>query len=138
MTDTVGGAFLVEGVAPGDTIRNVTRGTSAVIAAAGVTATIITHSVLPAAWLATDTYEIDMNSIGNIKFKVVPSPGAEPSSLASTNTVVSYIDCNNYSNSNHLATIPFGAVRTPSPLPIPPIGPITGLLGPVRASTLEM
>ena len=49
MTDGTNGDFLNEGVQPGDTIRNVTQGTSAIIAAAGVTATIITHSALPAA-----------------------------------------------------------------------------------------
>ena len=113
MTDATNGDFIKEGVQPGDTIRNVTQGTSAVIAAAGVTAATITHSALPAAWLATDTYEIDMNSIGNIKFKVVPSPGAEPFSLASINTVVSYIDGNNNLNSTYLATIPFGGGADP-------------------------
>ena len=113
MTDGTNGDFLNEGVRPGDTIRNVTQGTSAVIAAAGVAPTIITHSALPAAWLATDTYEIAMNSISIIKFKVVPSPGAEPFSLASINTVVSYIDGNNNLNSTYLATIPFGGGADP-------------------------
>ena len=113
MTDTVNGAFLIEGVAPGDTIRNVTQGTSAVIDAAGVTATTITHAALPAAWLATDTYEIDMNNVSTIKFKVTPSPGAKPFSLASTSTTVAFIDSNNSQNASYLATLPFGGGADP-------------------------
>ncbi len=108
MTDATNGAFIVEGVKDGDTIRNVTQGTSATINVGGVAATIITHSALPAIWTTTDTYEIDMDSVSTIKFKVTPSPGASPFSLANANTVVSFNDANNNQNGTYLATLPFG------------------------------
>ncbi len=115
MTDTVGGAFIIEGVKDGDTIRNVTQGTSATIDVAGVTATTITHSALAAAWLATDTYEIDMDSVSTIKFKVTPSPGASPFSLASGNTVVSFNDASNNQNGTFVVNtaMPFGGGADP-------------------------
>ena len=113
MTDATNGDFIKEGVQPGDTIRNVTQGTSALIDAGGVTATIITHSALPATWLVTDTYEIDMNNVSTIKFKVTPSPGAKPFSLASDSTSVQFIDSNNSQNASYLATLPFGGGADP-------------------------
>ncbi len=111
MTDTVNGAFIVEGVKDGDTIRNVTQGTSATITI--VAATSITHGTLPAIWAAADAYEIDMDQVATIKFKVTPSPGAEPFSLASANTVVSFNDASNNQNGTYLATLPFGGGADP-------------------------
>lgn len=116
MTDGANGAFIVEGVSVGDTIRNVTDGSSGIVASFTAT-TVTTLSALKGGtantWVTTDTYEIDMNSISEIKFKVVPSPGAEPFSLEPPNTVVTFIDGNNHQNTTYLATIPFGGGADP-------------------------
>ena len=96
-------AFDTEGVAVGDAIRNVTQSLTGVITV--VAATIIT-APMGNNWAVGDVYEIDMNQVGTIKFKVTPSPGADPFSLASSSTVVSFTDDNNSQNANYLATIP--------------------------------
>jgi len=105
MTDA-GALFVAEGVVVGDLIKNVTDGTSQTITV--VTDTIITSNAFAGAWITTDEYRIEMDSVSTIKFKVTPSPGAKPFSLASTSTVVAFNDENTAQNATYLATIPFG------------------------------
>lgn len=108
MTDAAAG-FVVEGVKVGDTIRNVTDGSSSTLTV--VTATVLTGVLTGGTnntWAIGDTYEVDMDSVSTIKFKVTPSPGAKPFSLASGTTLVSFNDSNNSQNGTYLATIPFG------------------------------
>ena len=111
-TDAVGAnlidstaAFDDEGVQPGDVVRNLTQGLTGVVAGGGVAAGAIT-AVMGADWASGDEYEIDMNHVGTISFKVTPSPGAKPFSLDSANTVVAFTDANNFQNAGYLATIP--------------------------------
>ena len=115
MTDTANGAFVVEGVRVGDTIRNVTDGSSATITV--VAANAITSNALAGGtndvWGNGETYEIDMNNVSTIKFKVTPSPGAKPFSLAPGTTTVAFTDGNNNQNATYLATIPFGGGADP-------------------------
>ena len=77
MTDLVNGDFIVEGVSDGDTIRNVTDGSSGVILSFTAT-TVTTDANLQGGklntWATTDTYEIDMDSTSNVKSTVIPSP----------------------------------------------------------------
>lgn len=113
MTDAAA-SFITEGVKVGDTIRNVTDGSSSTLTA--VAATILTGVLTGGTnntWAIGDVYEVDMDSVGTIKFKVTPSPGAKPFSLASGTTVVSFNDSNNTQNASYLATIPFGGGADP-------------------------
>ena len=114
LEDVANGAFIVEGVVIGDTVRNVTDGSSCTITA--VTATT-TDCVLAGGaeddWDVGDVYEIDMDQVATVKFKVTPSPGAVPFSLASANTVVSFNDANNNQNATYLATLPVGGGADP-------------------------
>ena len=64
-------------------------------------------------WDVGDVYEIDMDQVATVKFKVTPSPGAVPFSLASANTVVSFNDANNNQNATYLATLPVGGGADP-------------------------
>ncbi len=115
MTDTVSGAFVAEGIKIGDLIRNVTDSSSATITA--VTATTITSNALSGGtantWALTDAYEVDMDQVGTITFKVTPSPGAVPFGLASGTTLVSFNDANNAKNGLYLASIPTGSGADP-------------------------
>lgn len=117
MTDGANGAFIAEGVKIGDTIKNVTDNSSGIVTA--LTATTISSSPLSGGtlntWAATDTYEIKMDSISTIKFKVTPSPGAQPFSLDQTTTVLAFNDFNNAQNGTYLATLPFGGGADPFP-----------------------
>ncbi|MBC8282075.1 MAG: hypothetical protein H8E48_14945 [Chloroflexi bacterium] len=113
MTDA-GAGFVVEGVKVGDTIRNVTDGSSSTLTV--VAATVLTGVLTGGTnntWAIGDVYEVDMDSVSTIKFKVTPSPGAEPFSLASDTTLVSFNDSNNNQNGTYLATIPFGGGADP-------------------------
>ena len=106
--------FVVEGVKVGDALRNITDGSKCTIDV--VTATVITCALAGGTvndFETTDTYEIDMDSVSTIKFKVTPSPGAEPFSLDSANTVVSFNDDNNNQNGTYLATLPVGGGADP-------------------------
>ena len=102
-----GGDFIVEGVEVGDTIRNVTDGSSATLTA--VAATILTGVLTGGAantWAIADAYEVDMDSVGTIKFKMTPSPGADPVILSSGTTLVSFSDSSNNVNSTYVAAFP--------------------------------
>ena len=81
------------------------------------TATTITSGALSGGtantWASTDTYEVDMDQVGSITFKVTPSPGALPFGLASGTTLVSFNDANNSKNAVYLATIPTGGGADP-------------------------
>jgi len=92
----------LEGVKVGDTVNNVTDGSSCVT---DVVTTTNVECAPPGLvggtdneWGGSDDYEIDMNEVSIIKFKVTPSPGAEPFSLDQANTVVSFNDANNNLN----------------------------------------
>ena len=114
MSDAANGAFIVEGVVEGDTIRNVTDGSSCDITA--LTAITITCALAGGSendWDSGESYEIDMDQVATVKFKVTPSPGAVPFSLASANTVVSFNDANNNQNGTYLATLPVGGGADP-------------------------
>ncbi len=114
LVDGANGAFIVEGVVVGDTIRNVTDGSSCAITS--LTATTITCVLAGGTendWDSGEAYEIDMDQVATVKFKVTPSPGAEPFSLASGNMVVSFNDASNNQNGTYLATLPFGGGADP-------------------------
>ena len=98
-------SFIDEGVQAGDIVRNLTQGITGVVAVGGVAAGAIT-APMGADWASGDKYEIDMNHVGTIRFKVTPSPGAKPFSLDSASTVVAFTDDNNNQNAGYLATIP--------------------------------
>ncbi len=119
MTDATNGAFIVEGVAVGDTIKNITDGSSSTLTI--VADTVLTMGALTCGtadiWGVADAYEIDMDQVATIKFKVTPSPGASPFSLASGNTVVSFNDASNNQNGTYLATLPFGGGADPFAAP---------------------
>jgi len=107
LTDTLD--FVAEGVVTGDAIRNVTDGSSCT---ADVVAVLTISCLSPLAggtantWATGDLYEVDMDQVSLIKFKVTPSPGAKSFSLDSATTVVSFIDANNNINAAYIATIP--------------------------------
>ena len=114
LTDTGDGDFVNDGVAVGDAIKNITDGSSSTLTI--VTDTVLTMDPLTGgaadAWGASDAYEIDMNGVSTIKFKVTPSPGAQAFSLDQANTVVSFNDDNNNQNATYAATIPAGGLAS--------------------------
>ena len=108
LTDGSAG-FIVEGVVNGDTIRNITDGSSGTVDV--VTATTITLNPALAGgadndWDVTDSYEVDMESVGTIKFRMIRSSGADTVGLASSGTLVFFLDANNNENATYAATFP--------------------------------
>ena len=106
LTDTAA-TFITEGVVVGDAIRNTTDGSSSTITA--LTATTVTGVLAGGTdndWDIGDLYEIDMDSVGTIKFKLTPSPGADPVSLATSTTLVTYNDANNNITTTYAAAFP--------------------------------
>jgi len=104
----VGDELVVEGVKVGDTINNTTDGSSCTLTAvAPLIATCATRLAggTDNQWGGSDAYAIDMNEVSLIKFKVTPSPGAKPFSLASETTSVAFTDGNNNLNAVYAATI---------------------------------
>ena len=94
--------FVTEGVKIGDTIRNVTDGSSATITA--LTATTITGVLAGGTendWNVGDLYAIDLERVGTIVFKVALSPGAEAMNLAPRTTLHSFSDENNHVNTTY-------------------------------------
>jgi archaellin len=104
-----GNALIVEGVKVGDIIHNTTDGSSCVTDVITATNAECAPPGLVGGtldtWVATDSWEIDMDEVSLIKFKVTPSPGAQPFSLDQANTVVSFNDANNNLNGVYAATI---------------------------------
>ena len=115
LTDTVNGDFVKDGLKVGETIKNITDGSSSTLTV--VTDTVLTMGALTGGagniWALADAYEVDMNAVSTIKFKVTPSPGAEPFSLDSANTVVSFIDDSNNLNTTYAAAMPLGGLLDP-------------------------
>lgn len=108
LTDGSAG-FIAEGVAAGDTIRNITDGSSGTVNV--VTATTITLSPGLAGgtendWDVFDSYEIDMDSVGTIKFRIIPSPGSGAVGLANGATLVFFSDVNSNVKTTYAATFP--------------------------------
>ncbi len=107
---TDGGAgFIAEGVVKGDTIRNVTDGSSGTVDI--VTATTITLNPALAGgadndWDVIDSYEVDMDSVGTIKFRMIPSPSADTVRFVSNSTLVSFSDANTSEIATYAATFP--------------------------------
>ncbi len=103
-----GDDLVAEGVKVGDIIYNTTDGSSCVTTAIAIlvaTCTVALAGGTDNGWAVGDNFEINMDEVSLIKFKVTPSPGAEPFSLDQNNTVVSFNDANNNLNGVYAATL---------------------------------
>jgi len=106
--EDTGATFVVDGITIGDTIENLTDGSSSTVTA--VTATTVTGVLVNGTendWDVNDIYRLGLaKQVSQIKFKVTLGAGSNVVGLGSDSTLVSFVDTNNSLNAVYAAAIP--------------------------------